>query len=155
VPPPLPSCAIDLDGVLGDTRPLWQDWLVAAARVLPVDVENLPEDRGAAATVLDAEAGNWRALLERFVEERAPVYLRPNAETSAALRRLEAAGTRLGVYTDAPLELARVALAHLGASRRMAVVETGAGALDRLLVELGDGATVVRARDELVTAANY
>ena len=94
-----------------------------------------------AARALDAEAGNWRALLERFAEERAPVYLRPNAETSAALRRLAAAGTRLGVFTDAPLELARVALVQLGAARRVSVVETGAGALDRLLVELGDGAT--------------
>jgi phosphoglycolate phosphatase-like HAD superfamily hydrolase len=154
VPGQLPSCAIDLDGALGDTRPLWHDWLTAAARVLPVDVLRLPEDRGAAASALDAEAGNWRALLERFAEERAPVYLRPNGETSAALRRLAAAGTRLGVYTDAPLELARVALAQLGALRRVSVVETGAGALDRLLAELGDGAIVVRARDELVTAAN-
>ena len=147
------SCAIDLDGVLGDTRPIWRDWLASAARVLPLDVQQLPEDRGAAATALDAEAGNWRALLERFAEERAPVYLRPHAQTSAALRRLEAAGTRLGVYTDAPLELARVALAQLGASRRVSVVEAGAGALDRLLAELGDGATVVVARRELVTAS--
>ena len=153
VPPPPPAYAIDLDGVLGDTRPLWQDWLAAAGRVLPVDVEQLPEDRGAAATALDAEAGNWRALLERFAEERAPVYLRPHAETSAALRRLEAAGARLGVYTDAPLELARVALAQLGASRRVSVVEAGSGAIDRLLAELGDRATVIRAREALVLAA--
>ena len=77
--------------MLGDTRPLWRDWLADAARVL--DVEGLPEDRAAAAAELDARgAGNWRTLLERFAEDRAPVYLRPAAEVSAALRRLQAEG---------------------------------------------------------------
>jgi phosphoglycolate phosphatase-like HAD superfamily hydrolase len=146
--------AIDLDGALGDTRPLWRDWLGAAARVLPLDVEGLPDDRGAAADALDAHGGNWRTLLERFAEERAPVYLRRDARGSAALRRLAAAGARLGVYTDAPAELARVALAQLGASRRIAHLETGSGALDRLLRTLGEGATVVRQLDELVAAAD-
>jgi phosphoglycolate phosphatase-like HAD superfamily hydrolase len=149
-----PSLAIDLDAALGDTRPLWRDWLASAARVLPLDVEQLPADRGAAAVALDAVAGNWRVLLERFAEERAPVYLRPQAETSAALRRLEASGARLGVFTDAPLELAQIALAQLGASRRVCFVEAGAGALERLLAELGAGATIVQARDELVTAGH-
>jgi phosphoglycolate phosphatase-like HAD superfamily hydrolase len=152
VPPPA-AFAIDLDGAIGDTRPLWRDWLSTAARVLPLDVERLPADRGAAAIILDAEGGNWRVLLERFAEERAPVYLRPHPDASAALRSLDAAGARLGVFTDAPLELARIALAQLGASRRVSIVETGAGALDRLLAELGDAAAVVHARDELVGAA--
>ena len=136
--------AIDLDA-LGDTRPLWRDWLADAARVL--DVDGLPEDRGAAAAELDARgAGNWRTLLERFAEDRAPVYLRPAADVSAALRRLQAEGVSLAVFTDAPAELARVALAQLGAARRVNEVETGAGALDRL----GAGVTLVRSRDELV-----
>jgi len=43
----------------------------------------------------------------RFAEDRAPVYLRPNAEVSAALRSLEANEWRLGVFTDAPEALAR------------------------------------------------
>jgi len=150
VPPPL---AIDLDGALGDTRPLWNDWLAAAARVLPVDIESLPSDRGAAADTLDAGGGNWRTLLERFAEERAAVYLRPNQDAAAALRDLAGSGARLGVFTDAPLELARVALAQLGAARRVSVIETGTGALDRLRAELGDGAVVVRGRAELVAAA--
>jgi phosphoglycolate phosphatase-like HAD superfamily hydrolase len=137
--------AIDLDA-LGDTRPLWRDWLADASRVL--DVESLPEDRAAAAEELDARgAGNWRTLLERFAEDRAPVYLRPAAEVSAALRRLQAKGVSLAVYTDAPAELARVALAQLGAARRVDVLEAGAGALDRL----GPGVTLVRSRDELVS----
>jgi hypothetical protein len=149
-----PSFAIDLDAALGDTRQLWSDWLTSAARVLPLDIAQLPADRGAAAAALDAEGGNWRVLLERFAEERAPIYLRPQAETSAALRRLGASGARLGVFTDAPLELAQIALDQLGASRRVSHVEAGAGALERLLAELGTGATVVQARDELVTAGH-
>ena len=72
---------VDLDGALGDTRPLWGAWLAEAARVLGVDPTTLPADRGAAAEALDAAgAGNWRTLLERFAAGRAPVYLRPNAE---------------------------------------------------------------------------
>jgi phosphoglycolate phosphatase-like HAD superfamily hydrolase len=131
--------ALDLDGVLGDTRPLWDAWLADAARVL--DVSGLPEDRRAAAAELDARgAGNWRTLLERFAEERAPVYLRPTAEASAALRALAAEGARIVVVTDAPAELARVALRQLGAARRVESVET----------EAPDGAAVVRTRAELL-----
>jgi phosphoglycolate phosphatase-like HAD superfamily hydrolase len=137
--------AIELD-VLGDTRPLWRAWLADAARVL--EVEDLPEDRAAAAAELDARgAGNWRTLLERYAEDRAPVYLRPAAEVSAALRRLQAEGVQLAVFTDAPVELARVALAQLGAARRIDALEAGAGALERL----GADVTIVRTRDELVT----
>ena len=136
--------AVDLD-VLGDTRPLWRDWLADAARVL--DVEGLPDDRAAAAAELDARgAGNWRALLERFAEDRAPVYLRPAAEVSAALRRLQAEGVRVAVFTDAPAELAQVALSQLGAVRRVDALESGHGALERL----GADVTVVRSREELV-----
>ena len=143
---------IDLDGALGDTRPLWNDWLAGAARVLGVDPAELPADRGAAAAELDAAgAGNWRTLLERFAAERAPVYLRPNAEVSATLRRL-VAGHTLGVFTDAPAELALVAVAQLGVARRMAVLETGSGALERLTVALGADAVVVRTRDQLTAA---
>ena len=147
---PPAALAIDLDGVLGDTRRLWSDWLADADRVLGVDTAKLPTDRGEAALLLDSGgAGNWRILLERFAEDRAPVYLRPEADVAAALRRLEAAGTCLGVFSDAPTELARIALAQLGATRRVAVVETGTGALERLLAELGAGTVVVRTRVEL------
>ena len=145
---------IDLDGALGDTRPLWNDWLTGAARVLGVSLETLPADRGAAAADLDAAgAGNWRVLLERFAAERASVYLRPNADVSAALRRLAATGRPIGVFTDAPAELARVAVAQLGVGRRMAALETGSGALERLAAALGADATVVRTRDQLIAAS--
>ena len=56
---------------------------------------------------------------------------------------------RLAVFTDAPAELARVALAQLGAARRVDAVEAGAGALERL----GGDVTVVRSRDELLASA--
>jgi len=133
------AVAIDLDGALGDTRPLWQDWLEDARRRARVDVD-----------ALDEELPNWRQLLQRFAEERAPVYLRPDAEASAALRRLQGAGTRIGVFTTAPEELARIALAQLGAARRVEALETGEGALEKLLTRLGPDARVVRTRAELV-----
>jgi len=139
--------ALDLDGVLGDTRPLWQAWLddVSARLSLP----RLSSDRAAAAEVLDAAAGNWRTLLERFAADRAPVYLRPSSEVSAALRSLQGAGARIAVFTDAPEELARLALAHLGAERRVESLHAGEGAEGRAVASLGEGAIVVRSRLEL------
>jgi len=149
------ALAIELDGVLGETRVLWSDWLADAGRVLGVEGRALPLDRGEAADELDrAGAGNWRTLLERFAEDRAPVYLRRDAETSATLRRLAGDGVALGVFTDAPAELAEVALAQLGASRRLAALETGSHALERLLAALGEGTTIVRTREELRRAAS-
>jgi len=138
------AVALDLDAVLADTRPLWDDWLVDAARRARVELD-VPADREAAAASLDDALGDWRPLLERFAADRGPLHFRPRSETGAALRRLDAAGVRIGVFTDAPRELADVALAHVGAARRVAVV----GTLDDVLRELGDGAVVVRSRAEL------
>ena len=146
------ALAIELDGVLGYTRLLWRDWLDDAARrfqsIAPLDPDVLPDDRGAAAAELDRWAqdgvGDWRAALERFAEDRAPVYLRPSAEVSNALRALAAAGCLLGVFTDAPEPLARVAVAQLGAERRIEALETGRGALDRLLERFGPETVVIR-----------
>jgi phosphoglycolate phosphatase-like HAD superfamily hydrolase len=132
------ALAIDLDAVLGDTRPLWNAWLEDVSRRAHVDPERLEE-----------ELPNWRALLTRFAEDHAPVYLRPSGPATAALRRLQAEGVRLGAFTEAPEELARVALAHLGASRRIEALETGPGALERLLARLGPDARVVRTIAEL------
>lgn len=154
------AVAVDLDA-LGDTRLLWRDFLADAARrfaaIAPLDPEALPEDRAAAAADLDrwAEAGvgDWRGALDRFAEDRAPVYLRPSAEANAALRGLAQAGVRVGVYTDAPEGLARLALAHLGAARRVEAVEAGEGARERLLARLGSGAEVAAGREELLALA--
>ena len=144
------AVAIDLDGALGDTRPLWRDWLEDASRRLRLGELALPADRSEAAVALDGRVGNWRVLLERFAEDRAPVYLRPDAAVSASLRRLTAAGATLGVFTDAPTELARVALAQLGAARRVDAVEAGPDALQRVLGRIGSDAVVVRTRAELL-----
>ena len=140
------AIALDLDAVLADTRPLWNDWLADAARRTHVELD-VPEDRGAAAVVLDERLGDWRPLLQRFADERAPVYFRPRAETGAQLRRLQAAGLRIGAFTDAPRELADVALAHVGAARRLVV----SGTLEEVLRELGDDALVVRSREQLAS----
>jgi phosphoglycolate phosphatase-like HAD superfamily hydrolase len=151
------AVAIDLDGALGDTRPLWHEFLTDAARryaaIAPLDPASLPRDRAAAAEELDRWAergiGDWRAALARFAEERAPVYLRPSPGVSAALRSLQASGHRLGVFTDAPEALARVALAQLGASRRIEALTCGAHAREGLLERLGPDSTVVRTPDDL------
>jgi phosphoglycolate phosphatase-like HAD superfamily hydrolase len=142
----LQPIALDLDAVLADTRPLWRDWLEDVARRTHVELD-VPEDRAAAAGVLDRELGDWRPLLQRFADDRAPIHFRPHADTSAQLRRLQAAGVRIGVFTDAPRELAHVALAHVGAARRVEAV----GTLEEVLRELGADAVVVRSRAELAS----
>jgi phosphoglycolate phosphatase-like HAD superfamily hydrolase len=131
--------AIELDEVLGDTRPLWRAWLDDLARRSRIDLVGLPEDRARAAAELDRRVGNWEALLERFAEDHAPVYLRPNAEVNDALRRLRGAGASVVAFTDAPEPLARVALAHLAARL-----------VDALAPAPPAGAAVVRTRGELL-----
>ena len=118
------AVALEL-GVLGDVGPLWDAFLADVSRRAQVDPARLEDD-----------LPNWRSLLERFAEDHAPVYLRPSAPATAALRRLHAGGTRLAVFTDLPAELAQVALAHLGGTRRVDLLEAGPGARERLL-EIG------------------
>ena len=132
------AVAISLSA-LGDMEPLWRDWLDDARRRYRVDGD-----------ALDQELPNWRELVERFAEERAPVYFRRDADVSSTLRQLRASGTRIGVFTDAPAELARVALSHLGAERHIEVLESGPGAQKRILAALGDGARVIDTREELL-----
>ena len=132
------AVAIDL-AALADTGPIWRDWLVDARRRFRVDV-----------SALDEELPNWRQLLERFVEERAPVYFRRDADVSDALRRLQAGGIQVGVFTDAPEELARVVLSHLGVARRIETLETGTGARERVVQRLGAGVTVISSREQLL-----
>jgi phosphoglycolate phosphatase-like HAD superfamily hydrolase len=146
------AVAIDLDAVLGDTRPLWDGWLEEAARryasIAALEPAGLPRDRAVAAAELDLWAeqgiGDWRSALGRYAEEHAPLHLRPDPAVGAALRELKRDGHAVGVFTDAPEALARVALAHLGAARRIDHLATGADALGRLLALLGPDAVVVR-----------
>ena len=132
------AVAVDL-AALGDVGPLWRDWLDDAARRFRVDVSSL-----------DEHLPNWRQLLERFAEERAPVYFRRDSDVSGALRRLHAAGIRIGVFADAPEELVRTALSHLGADGRVDTLATGDGARKRLLRTLGSDTVVVETRAQLV-----
>jgi phosphoglycolate phosphatase-like HAD superfamily hydrolase len=134
------AIAISLSA-LGDTEPLWHDWLEDARRRFRVDAN---------VDALDQELPNRRELLERFAEERAPVYFRRDADVSTTLRQLRASGTRIGVFTDAPAELARVALSHLGAERHVQVLESGPGAQLRVCAALGAGARVIGTREELL-----
>jgi phosphoglycolate phosphatase-like HAD superfamily hydrolase len=141
------AVALDLDAVLADTRPLWRDWLEDAARRARVELGALPDDRLVAAGVLDDRLGEWRPLLSRFAADRGPIHFRPRAETGALLRRLQADGVRIGVFTDAPRELAEIALVHVGAARRISVL----GSLPEVLAQLGDGTIVVRSRGQLAS----
>jgi phosphoglycolate phosphatase-like HAD superfamily hydrolase len=153
--------ALDLDAVLGDTRPLWEAWLEDAHRryrtIAELDPSSLPRDRGAAAVVLDEWAahgiGDWRASLERFAEDHAPLHLRPDAAATSALRRLHGGGARIVAFTDAPDALARVAAAHLGVARRLEALETGAGSRERALDRLEGVGQVVTSREELLHLA--
>jgi phosphoglycolate phosphatase-like HAD superfamily hydrolase len=148
------AVAVALDGALCDTRPLWEDWLESAEPVLGFDTRELPEDRAAASAELDRRGGgNWRTLLERWSEERAPVYLRRDATANRALRILRATGCDIGIFTDAPEPLARVTLAHLGIGIEAVAVESGASARERLLEQLGADAAVAETRAELLELA--
>jgi len=141
----VPGFALDLDGVLADTRPLWDAWLEDAARRARVELD-VPDDREAAAVVLDEALGDWRPLLARFASDRAPLWIRPRADTNAALRRLRAGGARIGAFSDAPRELIDIALAHAGAAREFEV----AGTLAEVRVALGADVVVVGSRAELM-----
>ncbi|HYQ10368.1 MAG TPA: hypothetical protein VEP92_04315 [Gaiellaceae bacterium] len=141
----MPGFALDLDGVLADTRPLWDAWLEDAARRVRVELD-VPDDREAAAVVLDETLGDWRPLLARFASDRAPLWIRPRADTNAALRRLRAGGARIGAFSDAPRELIDIALAHAGAAREFEV----AGTLAEVRVALGADVVVVGSRAELM-----
>ena len=138
------SIAVDLDAVLADTRPVWDAWLEDAARRARVELV-VPDDREAAAEVLDSALGDWRPLLDRFASDRAPLWFRPRAETNSVLRRLTAAGARIGAFTDAPPQLAELALSHTGAARYVETI----GPLAEVRAELGDDTVVITSREAL------
>ena len=142
------AVAVDFDAVFGDTKPLWHAWITDAERRYRVELDEGMDD-----ATLDARLGNWRALVERFADDHAPVYLRPHPEANAAVRRLHAAGVRVGAFTDSPEPLVGVAASHLGVARRLDVLESGPGALDRVLARLGPTTPIVRTVADLVETA--
>ena len=88
---------IDLDGVLGDTHPLWQDWLSDASRrlasIAPLEPAALPDDRGAAAAELDRWADEASATGAPRWSGSPPTRARlppPRRRDERALRRLQA-----------------------------------------------------------------
>ena len=97
-------------------------------------------------------SANWQVLLERFAEDRAPVYFRPNADVSAALRRLQAPGReprrlhrRSGAArTDRPRAPRRDPAPRRVGSRPRA--------LERLLARLGPETAVLHTRAELLSS---
>jgi phosphoglycolate phosphatase-like HAD superfamily hydrolase len=136
---PVRAAAIDLDAVLGDTRPLYAAWAEDVGRKLgTADLERI---------------GNWERLLERFAEDHAAAYLRPRGDVNAALRRLVGRGVRVGAFTGSPEPLARVAAAQLGAARYLEALECGPEARERLLERLGPETVVVGSPAELAQAA--
>ena len=145
---------IDLDGALGDTRPLWDDWLAGAPpgcwgstrqRYRPTEARQRRRwMRPEPGTGARCSSGSPRA------DARLPPSQRRGERRAAAGG---AAGRPIGVFTDAP-EGARSS--RCSATRRRSLdgtLEAGTGALDRLAASLGSDATVVRTRDELVAAA--
>ena len=110
--------ALDLDAVLADTRPLWRDWVEDASRRARVELD-LPDDREAAAALLDEQLGDWRPLLARFAADRAPVYFRTARRDGRAAAPPSGRRHPVGAFTDAPRELADIALSHVGAARRI------------------------------------
>ena len=116
---------IQLDGVLGDTKPLWQAFLEHLERrfstIEPLDLTSLATDRTEAAAQLDIWAasgvGDWRVQLTHFAENHLPVHLRLDAQATSAMRSLASAGIELTVVSDAPQELVDIAAAHLGLDR--------------------------------------
>ena len=72
----MPALALDLDSVLADTRPLWEDWLEDVARRAHVEGD-VPHDRIEAAALLDERLGDWGAPRALRGRSRA-VSFRPN-----------------------------------------------------------------------------
>ena len=150
--------AVELDA-LADTRGLWQAWLEDASRrydsIAGLDTATLPADRAAAAEELDRWAergiGDWRSVAGALRREHCT---RARAARRGR-RRCAARRLRAGVFTDAPEPLARVVLAQLGADRRIEALETGEGALGRLLARLGDAEVGANTRRACSGAANY
>ncbi len=133
------SIVVDLDGVVGDTGPIWEAFLAHLARrfaaIEPLEPSELAAERTEAAEQLDTWAasgiGDWRGQLTRFCEDHMPVYLRTDAKVAAALRSLGSGGADVKVVSDAPQELVDVAASHLGLVRLVTSYRGGVPAGER------------------------
>jgi hypothetical protein len=138
------AVAIELDGVLGDTRPLYEAWLADVSRRAQVDPARLEE-----------ELPNWRVLLERFAEDHAPVYLRPadrgardGARGAGAAPRAARAGGGRGSLSG------RLAALNEGPELTDRQLEAVLERLDRIAAELARLNKRQESRDELAVIAH-
>jgi phosphoglycolate phosphatase-like HAD superfamily hydrolase len=100
-------------------------------RVKPLDPATLPDGRAEIVSALDTWAGDevdWRGELARFYEDHIPLHLSPNSALNAALRRLQAAGIRLGCWSPGPDEAARIVVHQLGLGRQIERIGSGGSA---------------------------
>jgi phosphoglycolate phosphatase-like HAD superfamily hydrolase len=154
------------EDALAPTAALWDASVAHVARKLgrvkPLDAGALPRERAAAIPALDHWAGGevstWRAEIGRFFEEHVPVYLRPDPALNATLRRLRAAGIRVGCWSPGPLEATRPLVHFLGVARRLddVVCDPDPSAAATLAARLGAGpgeAVVVAASAPPLAAA--
>ena len=135
------------EDALADTAPLWAGAMEHLSRrlgrVRPLDVADVPEERGAALAFLErwagSEAGSWPIELARYYEDHIPVYVRPEPALNAAVRRLAADGLRLAAWSAGPPEASLVVTHFLGLGRSFEtqVVDPSSEAPMRAMHELG------------------
>jgi phosphoglycolate phosphatase-like HAD superfamily hydrolase len=122
-------------------------------RVKPLDPATLPEHRAEIVSALDTWAGDevdWRGELARFYEDHIPLHMRPNSALNASLRRLQAAGIRLGCWSPGPDEAAQIVVHQLGLGRQ--IERIGSGGSADVAVLLADELAAVR--DEALVVAD-
>jgi phosphoglycolate phosphatase-like HAD superfamily hydrolase len=109
---------------------LWDAALEHVARryhtVRPLVARDLPADRDAAATALDAWAGDdatsWRRELSRFYEDHARLHLRRDPALASLLRDLRGQSVRTAAYGSGPREASAQVFAFLGLERKLDAV---------------------------------
>jgi hypothetical protein len=78
------AVAVDLDGTLGDTRPLWNDWPAHASGVLVIVARELSPIAAKPPRNSMRQEPATGGCSSNALPKIAPVYLRPYAETRRA-----------------------------------------------------------------------
>lgn len=122
------------EGALAPTSRLFADAVAALVRKLgrvkPLDPADLPRERAGALDALRRWAGDdvttWEHELGRYVDEHAPLYLRPDPALNAAVRRLARDGVQLAAWSPGPRDAAESVIRFLGLARRIEAVRIDA-----------------------------